>query len=343
MKDSRIAFFLLLTVVAGGCVNVGRISNPDFTLKARSLSFVGSATAWIITQSYDVFRTKNGGDTWDRIDIDKSVKSEQIFFVDENYGWVVDRVGKIRKTDDGGQHWLVISTLDGQSGLLTIPPTQIFFADKNHGWIVSPISLWKTINGGEEWHRYDYGSDLPQVVKATKCDFVDSRYGWIVGVNGMSFRTRDGGQTWERVPVASDDEVFDSIAFVNERVGWVNGWPKSGVYKTEDGGKTWHQQLPQIFKKRIIKYVYFLDQDNGWAVGTGLGDVKSADSQVASRGIVLQTRDGGKSWKHMELKLEDAFFGYIHFADMIHGWLFASSNVYRTDDGGLSWRLIFKL
>ena len=82
--------------------------------------------------------------------------------------------------------------------------------------------------------------------------------------------------------------------------------------------------------------VYFLDQSRGWAVG--------------SRGTLLSTADGGKSWKAKPQPTEDAIRD-IYFADTLQGWLLCERNIYdlrnndeqraylmRTSDGGDHWK-----
>ena len=81
--------------------------------------------------------------------------------------------------------------------------------------------------------------------------------------------------------------------------------------------------------------VYFLDQNRGWVAG--------------SNGTLLQTADGGTTWKKLSLLTRDSLDD-VYFADERNGWLLGSrdflklraneppSYVLKTEDGGLSWR-----
>lgn len=84
--------------------------------------------------------------------------------------------------------------------------------------------------------------------------------------------------------------------------------------------------------------VFFLDQDRGWAVG--------------SRGSLLSTNDGGKSWQANSHPTEDAIRD-IYFSDQLNGWLVCERNIYdlqsndepcaylmRTSDGGEHWKRV---
>lgn len=82
--------------------------------------------------------------------------------------------------------------------------------------------------------------------------------------------------------------------------------------------------------------VHFLDRDRGWAVG--------------SRGTLLATIDGGKTWQHKPQPTEDAIRD-IYFTNERDGWLLCERNIYdlrsndeqraylmKTTDGGDHWK-----
>jgi len=84
--------------------------------------------------------------------------------------------------------------------------------------------------------------------------------------------------------------------------------------------------------------VFFLDQNRGWAVG--------------SKGTVLQTDDGGNTWKPRGASTNDVVRD-IFFVDEKNGWLVVEVNVYelktkeepraylmKTTDGGEHWKRI---
>jgi photosystem II stability/assembly factor-like uncharacterized protein len=84
--------------------------------------------------------------------------------------------------------------------------------------------------------------------------------------------------------------------------------------------------------------VFFLDQNRGWAVG--------------SRGTLLSTSSGGRSWEVESRPTEDAIRD-IYFADQENGWLVCERNIYdlqskdepraylmKTTDGGEHWKRV---
>lgn len=88
-----------------------------------------------------------------------------------------------------------------------------------------------------------------------------------------------------------------------------------------------------------LRSVYFLDQNRGWVAGSG--------------GTLLQTTDGGGTWKKLLPLTRDTLHD-VYFADENVGWLIAErdqlklktndearSYLLKTEDGGFSWRRIF--
>ena len=84
--------------------------------------------------------------------------------------------------------------------------------------------------------------------------------------------------------------------------------------------------------------IFFLDQNRGWAAG--------------SKGTLLQTLDGGKTWKPRGASTDDVVRD-IFFTDENNGWLVCEVNAYqlktvdeprayimKTTDGGSSWKRI---
>jgi len=85
--------------------------------------------------------------------------------------------------------------------------------------------------------------------------------------------------------------------------------------------------------------VYFLDQNRGWVAGSG--------------GTLLQTSDGGQTWRKL-LPLTRDNLRDVYFADEKIGWLVAERDalklktndeprtyLLKTEDGGFSWRRVF--
>jgi len=144
------------------------------------------------------------------------------------------------------------------------------------------------------------------------------------------FRTRDGGQTWEKVlyvndrigaidlvMVLADPDILYAAMYDKVRLPWhyEMGGPESGIYKTIDGGKSWKKLaggLPSGRVGRIGLDVFQKSPDILYAV------VENGNRRPPTQPEIDLAKKRGSG----------------------PGEFTAGNEVYRTDDGGKSWRKV---
>jgi hypothetical protein len=125
--------------------------------------------------------------------------------------------------------------------------------------------------------------------------------------------TSDGGSNWSLVETK---EPGVSLFFLSETDGWMV--TTSGVWFTQEAGRSW----TRILKRQGLTRVHFLTRERGWAIG--------------ARKTVLQTVDGGKSWKAvpeaeaLKTNADWTFFGAIAFGSEQFGLIAGMSRSPRT-------------
>jgi photosystem II stability/assembly factor-like uncharacterized protein len=312
----------------------GKISEQyGITLPIHNSSFHGSEFAWIITGKRDLISTINGGKSWNTVFAKTVGEFEHICFINAKTGWTINADGQVWKTNDSGITWTLLASLEDKS------VEQIKFVDSLHGWIISPFLVWRTDDGGLNWQHNVLS--LPNRAKQLThfVYFTDSKTGWVGGENAAIYNTADGGRYWQDRSIPSSKANIFDVFFLDEKNGWVCGLPKGGIYQTKDGGKTWNQQkLP--YQIADIFSVHFLDKNNGWAVGSYVKESSSGVEEEAG-GLVLHTTDGGEHWQHIKVGRQDLWCSRVYFGDSSHGWIIGRNHVYRTNDGGKSWEIVF--
>jgi photosystem II stability/assembly factor-like uncharacterized protein len=317
-----------------GCVVEDKV-DLRFVPQIQSTAFYGPNNAWLVSSKGDLLKTDDGGRNWETISGSAIGEFDNVTFIGEGNGWANTRNGQVVRSTDGGRTWVSVARLgDKRYGFRL---GQIKFIDEKHGWIVNPLQIWRTEDGGINWHRL--ASPQTPAKAVFYCSFVSPQVGWLSGSGGAFFRTQDGGKTWQEGTVLSEDKDLTELSFVDHYVGWVATLPSGRIYRTEDGGKTWFL-LPEPSEARFWESVHFISKSEGWAAGT---DIPRGDLSKKREHIVLRTTDGGETWERIKVAEDESLVSRIHFADSSHGWLLTRDNVYRTDDGGSRWRVVLRL
>src|SRR5882762_4386594 len=118
---------------------------------------------------------------------------------------------------------------------------------------------------------------------------VSDRVAWASGSGSTVLRTSDGGATWTKLTVTTDQLDFRDIDAVDERTAYVlsigNG-DASRIYKTTDGGAMWTLQFRNDDPKRFLDAMSFWDADHGIVIG----------DSIDRRFDILLTSNGGQTW-----------------------------------------------
>ncbi len=120
------------------------VNTGVFALK--SVSFVDKDTGWTVG-SDSIFKTTNGGDTWQSLEGLSDHYYSSVFFINADSGWVTasgNSMGKILYTSDGGNTWQVQDSITSFSTI-----SSLFFIDDLTGWGVGiGGTIMKTTSGG---------------------------------------------------------------------------------------------------------------------------------------------------------------------------------------------------
>jgi photosystem II stability/assembly factor-like uncharacterized protein len=183
---------------------------------------------------------------------------------------------------------------------------------------------------GEGWTGTRHGAagrDLNAVY------FTDGKRGWMAGDGGLIYHTEDGGRTWVRQSVGTNDQIND-LFFHNKEDGYfVAG---NAIHVTDDAGRTWREArrfspadfggaMPELYSVR------FASKKKGWIVGS----VSRRD--VVTDSLVLHTDDAGATWRAQLVPSRDELIN-LDFADDKRGWIVGDKGtILATTDGGLNW------
>ncbi len=203
-----------------------------------------------------IWQTKNSGDDFNRVFLHKSgydaslpmsgIKNG-ISFIDPQNGWVTgsqpqDAFIWFYRTRDGGFSWehQVLEMPTAYETAQTSAYAPHFFENGQgllpvylHGE-KSAMVFYRSVDGGENW-------DATQVLPTRGKYAIFSAKEIIVWDGGETlFFSLDAGENWQsRITTWQPLDTFRSLDFVSTTEGW--GLTDDGLYRTEDGGKTWEK------------------------------------------------------------------------------------------------------
>jgi hypothetical protein len=162
-------------------------------------------------------------------------------------------------TSDGGSTWSIVPVKE--------PGYSLFFLNESVGWMVTPKAIWKTVESGRSWKK------IPKTPKlARRVHFLDEMRGYALCGLKSVYTTADGGANWTLLPVSQepsakrDYAAYEAIDFEGSR-GLITGW--SDLPRREP------RELPDWMEP----------------------DKAKLRREWPTLNIVLETLDGGKSWK----------------------------------------------
>jgi photosystem II stability/assembly factor-like uncharacterized protein len=162
-----------------------------------------------------------------------------------------------------------------------------------------------------------------------------------VGERGHVLLSDDEGRSWRQARRVPSRTMLTAVAFADERQGWAVGHDEL-ILHTSDGGETWSRQHWAPESQQPLLGVWFADATRGYAVG--------------AYKAFLATTDGGASWTRVPFEPAplprsgpadpDEEFAPEYHLNAIAGqgprlWIAAEAGqLYRSDDGGATWRTL---
>jgi|GEM_PF-3131834 len=181
-------------------------------------------------------------------------------------------------------------------------------------------------DGGATWSgtRFDLGSETNYLSTMV---FADADNGYLFSASGDVWRTADSGSVWEPVGTTGT-EFFAAACLPGDPLTVIGVSRTETVLRSADGGETWESVHGSTGGSTLYD-VAFGDSHSGLAVGT------------ADR--LLLTQDGGENWTPSQIPDVDptqmlltvtATGPLAYVVGALYG------EMYRTEDGGVSWEAV---
>jgi photosystem II stability/assembly factor-like uncharacterized protein len=178
---------------------------PDALHGANDVFFVDSLHGWITLWSNRIYRTSDGGHTWEFMSQLDGYNGGDMKWYDTLRGYVGQSW-----TTDGGRTW--------SAGTVATP----YFISPTHGFAADDGYYLETHDGGHDWIQHPIlGLPAGVIWNIFAIFFSDSLHGWIDG-GGSSAFTSDGGATWVWDSIGASGNYATDSYLDNEHI-WGGG------------------------------------------------------------------------------------------------------------------------
>ncbi|MEX1109072.1 MAG: YCF48-related protein [Dongiaceae bacterium] len=206
---------------------------------------------------------------------------------------------------------------------------------------------------GHVLHSADEGRSWTQVqvpgsANLTAVYFADEKHGWAVGHAEMILRTENGGESWQRVHFAPENQqpLLD-VWFADREHGLAVG-AYGVIYSSTDGGAVWSQvpfepePLPGAEKVSTDPDDMEAEVDLGFefhlnAIARGPGRRLYLGAEA---GRIFRSDDDGATWRELPSPYDGSFYAILPLDGDSLLAFGLRGNLFRSEDGGLTWAAI---
>jgi len=302
----------------------------DATL--HHVTFVGQENGWAVGDRGVVWKTTDGGRTWQLLKTPVDCALKCACFLSDRVGWVAGGgvapytqlgFGVVLFTNDGGATWRPVSA----EPLPALEYVRFFTLQEGVAVGASdplhPTGMLATHDGGKTWT----GIDGPRHDGWRAADFLRPEVGVAAGLSGAVAQV--DGKILPTPMGRLGLQNLHSLKLNADNTGWLVG-DGGLVLRTENRGVVWHEPaapLPNELRNIVDFRAVACRGEKVWLAG----DPGS---------VVWHSSDGGRTWTH-HFTQQTSPLECLHFVNDEIGWgVGAFGAILATADGGRTWHKI---
>src|SRR5216684_1145106 len=264
-----------------------------------------------------VYENKDDGQSWQAIAGLRGLRIESLSISPTDARVMAAGSSKgVYLSSDGGENWQRVSK-ESNSEMQDITALAFDPTNSNTIYAGTPHLPWKTTDAGANWHPIHAGliddSDIfsirvdpkqPQLVYASACSGI--------------YRSEDGGESWAKLHGIPGTHPRNS--------GIIFAGTTLGLFKSPDGGRTWRH----LSTDQVNWMVFDPTDPNVFYLATEYaGILKTADSGETFHA-------GNVGFSNHSLNQITGVGKHLYASSVYEG---RYGGVFKSDDGGLEWRL----
>jgi photosystem II stability/assembly factor-like uncharacterized protein len=312
-----------------------------------------SRTLLVATDGQAVLRSHDDGARWHRIKVDQDLefddtvrcllpdaRNPQAVFAGAETG--------LYRSEDCGANWVRVDcALNAYAVWKLVADSKnpdIMYAGTGSP---SRAAFFRSLDGGKRWEKMPLemppkcaGVSRPRML-ALAIDPDDARDVWVGVEEGGLFRTRDGGEHWERIddkrPGGIKNSDIHSVVVLPGPPKTVVVMVVNAVYSSTDDGATWSEMIPRDKWGLYYSRVLTRKPGSGRDLFIGIGD-----GTPGSTSLFFRSTDGGETWLNAPFPVQPNSCLWAIGVNPANPDLVLAGTKYgdlfRSIDGGASWR-----
>lgn len=273
-----------------------------------------------------VFKSLNGGGSWNRINDGLIDKQVQALAIDPSNSEIVyaGTSGGVFKSTNGGRNWTPVNSglSDTCAYTLAIAPSDshIIYAGTGCGG-----GIYKSTNGGASWIAINSGL-TNRIIQDLAVDRFNANTIY-AATHGGVLRSTDGGANWVGASSGITDALVYALAIdpINTTTIYA-GTTIKGVFKSTNGGGSWvpiNRGLP-----------------NPWIIDLVVDPTNRNIVYAGTTGGVFRSANGGENWVVINSGLPDTFVRSLAINPTNNNTIYAGTEtegVYKSTSSGSTW------
>jgi photosystem II stability/assembly factor-like uncharacterized protein len=300
-----------------------------------------------------VMMSADDGGSWTRASVRQGMHSDSIVKVlradPRSPGVVYAGTDQgLYRSDDAGARWTLLDTpmRGAMVWSLAFDPADPRVTFAGVGTPSKP-GIYRSTDGQQTWEQLavEIAAECPNVgtprPTAIAVDPTDHRHVWVgLEVDGVR-HSADGGETWSRINGQIPNPDVHAVLVVAGPPKTVLVLVNDDVWRSTDDGATWQAaRAREVFPWHYPRSIA-ARPDDPRTVFVTLGD-----STPGRTGTVMRSRDTGASWHNLALPGQpNSAIWTVSIPAAAPDLMFAASRygyLYRSDDGGDTWRKLWR-
>jgi len=329
------SLWALLLLAVLGCASCGKQSDSIVVIAPHPTN---PKIIYIATNE-SVYKTRDGGTSWERISTELSSRRVLTLAVDPQHPATVyaGTMGDaVYKSPDGGQRWLPHNV--GLKEHISVVNQFIFDRRSTETiYTATTVGVYRSTDGARTWEEHMAGMKEVHYVVTIAQSPADPEVLY-AGTSGGAYRSTDGTHSWVKIndglipPEILEASLalgVNTIVIDPLRTDTVYAGTTKGLFKTTNRGDVWvriAQALPDQYISSIV-----IDPSNPQRL------------YVGGRAGVHTSTDGGQTWAAQNDGLETLNIRTIVMSPQDVNTLYAGTNgsgLYITTDGAKAWKRV---